>query len=114
MYGYCSKTEKDSREPKTKVLPKPAKQLDILTWVRYLTRIAQTRNRVHARSSYAEGEASFMSLCDCLECHSLSLPRYPFAITEQGDNAEGENENDTENQDNAGLAAGPVAPSCAW
>lgn len=111
--GIDRKTEKDSREPKTNFLPKPAKQLDILTWGRYLARFAQTRNCVHARSSYAEEEASCMSLCDCLECHSLSLPRHPFAITEQGDNAEGENENDTENQNNAGLAASPVVPPCA-
>lgn len=53
-----------------------------------------------------------MKLCDCLECHSLSLPCHPFAISEQGDNAEGDKENDTEDQDNARLAASPVAPLC--
>ncbi len=53
-----------------------------------------------------------MSLCDSLECHSLSPPYHPFAISEQGDKAEGDKENDTEDQDNAGLAVSPIAPLC--
>lgn len=53
-----------------------------------------------------------MSLFDCLECHSLRPPCHPFAISEQGDNAESDKENDTEDQDNAGLAASPIASLC--
>ena len=53
-----------------------------------------------------------MSLFDCLECHSLSPPCHPFAIGDQGNNAEEDKKNDAEDQDNARLAASPVAPLC--